>query len=374
MPIILIPIVIFLLFTLERYVSSNNWDKGLNAELKFQKEAVTEGESASLYEVITNRKIMPLFILQVSFQTGIGLKFGKETNATVSDRVNVLDVFGLGPYERVTRTLTLVCEKRGYYSILKTSLNSSGLFMPDIRYTTRDQNTSIYVYPKMLPDEKVDVPLKQLMGEIAARRYLYEDNFTFRGIRDYAPTDPLGSVNWKATAKTGDLKVNLHDHTVSSEIMIILNLEEPGILFESELLEDCIRLTLTLAVKLIDNGVPVSLLSNGKDKVSGENVQLKAGSSGEHITNFLRALARIDLKEKTTEPLSLQVNKRLFDNNGGNITYVYISSSRGNDAIKCAGELCDEQGRLLWLCPLTRSMDQESPGDNRIDFRVIWHE
>ena len=35
-----------------------------------------------------------------------------------------------------------------------------------------------------------------------------EDPFEYRGIREYQPYDDMRSVNWKATAKTGDLKVN----------------------------------------------------------------------------------------------------------------------------------------------------------------------
>ena len=105
MPIILIPIVLFLLYMAQRRIFNRYWQRGLMAELSFDQEAVTEGDEASLTEVITNRNFIPLHILQVNFQTDVGLFFKDTTNASVTDRVNVIDVFSLRFYEKITRNL-----------------------------------------------------------------------------------------------------------------------------------------------------------------------------------------------------------------------------------------------------------------------------
>ncbi|MBO6239847.1 MAG: DUF58 domain-containing protein [Butyrivibrio sp.] len=374
MPIILIPIVIFALYSFEKWLFGNYWDKGLMARLDFVEEAVNEGEKAHLQEVITNRNFLPLHILQVSFQTDKGLLFGAETNSSVSDRVNVTDVFSLGLYEKITRVIDFDCERRGYYSILKTSLKASDFFSPDIRYNTFEQHTNIYVYPLFLSAGKIEVPFRQLMGDVLSKRFLYEDNFTFRGIRDYSQADPQNMVNWKATARTGDLKVNLHDHTSSQEVKFILNVDEPGILFESELLEDCIRLTMSLAVRFIEENVPVSLLTNGRDKVTGENIRLLAGSSMLHVSSIKRALARIDLEKITPNSMAAIVEGELAGSDIGNTTFCYISTTRGDDSLKTADLLADKAGKLLWLCPLTKDMKQDGPANPRIDFKVVTHE
>ncbi|MBR4668798.1 MAG: DUF58 domain-containing protein [Butyrivibrio sp.] len=368
MPIFLIPIVLLILYALERALFHKYWERGLSVSLDFAQEAVTEGDEAGLVEVITNRNFLPLHILQVNFQTDIGLDFTDSSNFSVTDRVNVLDVFSLKFYERVTRKLSLSCKKRGYYNILRTSLVASDLFSPDIHYANRDQKTSIYVYPKELPDHVVAMPFQQIMGEVMSKRFLYEDNFTFRGIRDYAPTDIMSSINWKASARTGSLKVNLHDYTSSPEIMIVLNVEEPGILFETELLENCIRLTLTIAKKLISENVPVSLLTNGKDKVTDECINLQAGASNDHIRNFCRALARIDLVAKKTADIEGLVLNELSLGRSDLITYVFISTSKRENVLRTAEALTDKAGKLLWLCPLTKSMDQGNPMDKRVEF------
>lgn len=374
MPIILIPLVLYALYIFEKWLFGNYWDKGLLAQLSFVEDAVNEGDKAHLEEVITNRNFIPLHILQVSFQTDKGLFFGEDTNSSISDRVNVTDVFSLGLYEKITRKLEVDCAKRGYYSIIKTSIRASDLFSPDIRYTTFDQETNLYVYPRLLSGKDIDVPFRQLMGDVLSKRFLYEDNFTFRGIRDYSQTDPQNMVNWKASARTGDLKVNLHDHTSSQEVRLILNVDEPGILYESELLEDCIRVTLTLVVKLIENNIPVSLLTNGRDKVTGDVIKLMAGASAGHLESVKRALARIDLEKTVPHSMAEIVERAITWAEADNTIFCYISTTRGDDSVRTAELLTDRAGKLLWLCPLTRDMNAEPMANGKIDFKVIIHE
>lgn len=373
MPIILIPLILVLLYVLERKIFNRYWQRGLSADLSFEKEAATEGEEALLTEVITNRNLIPLHILQVNFQTDVGLEFMDTTNASVTDRVNVIDVFSLRFYEKITRSLRIKCKKRGFYSILQTSLVASDLFSPDIHYATRDQNTFFYVYPKLLERSEIDVAFEHLSGEAQAQRFLYEDNFTFRGIRDYAPTDQMSSINWKASARTGSLKVNLHDYTVSPEVRIVLNVEEPGILFETELIEDCIRLAATMAMRFVNGNIPVSLLTNGKDKATSEQVSLEAGASADHLQSIMRALSRIDLAKGTADMDQL-VDKELESGGLSQVIYLYISTSRREKAMNAATELADAKGKLIWMCPLTKSMDDTAPFDKRIEFVRILHQ
>ena len=368
MPIILIPIALYALYLLERWLFNRYWERGLSVNLQFDKEAVTEGEESSLTEVITNRNFIPLHILQVNFQTDVGLDFTDTSNASVTDRVNVIDVFSLRFYEKITRQLSMKCTKRGYYSILQTSISASDLFSSDIHYGNRQQQTFLYVYPKLKHLDELDVIFNQLMGEVMSRRFLYEDNFTFRGIRDYAPTDPQSNINWKASARSGGLKVNLHDYTASPKVKIILNVDEPGILYETELLEDCIRYALTLSSMLIEKNIPVALLTNGKDKVTGEVIKLEAGASKGHLSSVRKALARIDLTSKKPASIRKIIEEELSSLSGVTVTYIYISTSRRDDSVYAADRLAKKDGKLMWLCPLTKDMNQASPANAKIQF------
>lgn len=92
--------------------------------------------------------------------------------------------------------------------------------------STLNQNTYLYVYPRYLNIDCLDVPFRKMIGTMTSRQFLYEDPFEFRGIRDYTSTDPMNSVNWTASARTGELMVNVHDSTSSQEAIIILNLKQ----------------------------------------------------------------------------------------------------------------------------------------------------
>ena len=48
----------------------------------------------------------------------------------------------------------------------------------------------------------------RMLGEQESRRKYLEDPFAFASIRDYTMQDPMKNINWKASAKTGDLMVN----------------------------------------------------------------------------------------------------------------------------------------------------------------------
>ena len=76
-------------------------------------------------------------------------------------------------------------------------------------YETLENRDFFYVYPRLVDSDQMDISFQKIMGSSLARRNLYEDPFEFRGIREYAPTDPLNKINWKAAARTGELMVNL---------------------------------------------------------------------------------------------------------------------------------------------------------------------
>ena len=75
--------------------------------------------------------------------------------------------------------------------------------------------TALYVYPKAADAQRLDLPFRNLMGQALARRSLLLDPFETQSVRPYESYDPYRSVNWKATARTGELKVNVFSPTAS---------------------------------------------------------------------------------------------------------------------------------------------------------------
>ena len=63
---------------------------------------------------------------------------------------------------------------------------------------------------------------ERMLGIMQCSRHLYEDPFTFRGIREYTTSDPMKTINWKASARTGGLMVNTFDSVMTQKVMLYL--------------------------------------------------------------------------------------------------------------------------------------------------------
>ena len=377
MIILIVPAVILVLLMTERMLFRRCWDRELGAVLSFDAQPAVEGGTSSLTEVITNGKAIPVPVLEVGFALDTGLRLRDAGNQTVSDQTNAVDVFSVRGHEKITRKLTVVCRRRGYYVINRTSLVAHDFLSREAGYCNLEQNTHLYVYPGEFPPEGLELPLEKIMGEISTRRFLYEDIFLLRGVRDYVPTDPQSRVNWKASARTGSLKVNLSDHSAGQSVRILLNLDEPTIWYPEAVLEDSIRLAASLARVLIQRQISVSMLTNGEDMgrelgipAAAAGMALGEGVSAGHLARVNELLARIDLRLKRpafSGFLREETERAAGEGGQSGVTRVLISSSRREDVSEAAAGLSAVRGGLLWLCPLAKDMKDEPVPEN-VDF------
>ena len=377
MIILIVPAVILVLLVTERVLFRRCWDRELGAVLSFDAQPAVEGGTSSLTEVITNGKAIPVPVLEVGFTLDTGLRLRDAGNQTVSDQTNAVDVFSVRGHEKITRKLTVDCRRRGYYVINRTSLVAHDFLSREAGYCNLEQNTHLYVYPGEFPPEGLELPLEKIMGEISTRRFLYEDIFLRRGVRDYVPTDPQSRVNWKASARTGSLKVNLSDHSAGQSVRILLNLDEPTIWYPEAVLEDSIRLAASLARVLIQRQISVSMLTNGEDMgrelgipAAAAGMALGEGVSAGHLARVNELLARIDLRLKRpafSGFLREETERAAGEGGQSGVTRVLISSSRREDVSEAAAGLSAVRGGLLWLCPLAKDMKDEPVPEN-VDF------
>lgn len=340
------------------------WDRGLWVDIHFQDHPAVEGEEASLTEVIQNQKPLPLPILRVKFQIDRSLEFLGGENTSVSDKSYRHDIFSVMLYQKITRRLPFHCRRRGYYTVEGLDLLTYSLFFTGRMVKRLSANTHLYVYPSPVDPIRLSIPLRHLMGEIASRRYAYQDPFLFQGIREYQPFDAMSAVNWKATARTDELKVNVHGYTSSEEVCLLLNLESETVWEYASLKEESIRLAAALGQSLIAQGIPVSLYSNGADLLTGEPAFLPAGAAASHAVALLETLSRIDYQRGVT-PFSQLLNQ-IPARDGGRQIYVLLSTSQRTDSLVSIARLAgassgQDSASFLFLCPLHPDMDFRPP-------------
>lgn len=358
MKILLLLAAAGLLYLLQDFIYRNWWDKKLSVSIHFQDKAVLEGEEATLTEVIENRKLLPLTYLNVKFQVSRNLVFHNMENTSVSDFNYKSDVFSVLFHQRIKRKLVFSCQKRGYYEITQSDIISSNLLMTSEYVGTLPQSTYLYVYPRYLNIDRLDVPFKKMIGTMTSRQFLYEDPFEFRGIRDYTITDPMNSINWTASARTGDLMVNVHDSTSSQEAIIILNLETETVWVYEQLHEIAIRLAASISYYFLNASVPTRMICNGSDCITDQVAVIPTGSGLRHVNAIAEVLARIDLT-RTVVSCTEQI-KELTKATAGTASaplYIMISNSMSDSLQSAFHELIKTGSSAMWIAPLYEDME-----------------
>lgn len=346
------------MYLLQGYIYRKYWSENLTVSVDFSKKQVTKGEEVQLVEVISNEKILPLLMVRLKFIVDRSMKFlDMEDNFAVSDQCYKNDVFSLLFFQKITRTIPVQCMRRGFYTIEEADVVSSNLFL-NVQYVQhKPLYTELTVYPQLADGERLEIPFKKIMGEMLTRRYLYEDPFEFRGIREYSTTDTMSSINWKATARTGDFKVNVHDYTSSQEICILLNLEKETQWEDDFLLEECISLAAGLCDKFFGANVGVKLISNACDLYTKEPVLMEAGMSAAHMDTVLLNMARMDLKlpmESFVETL-----ERLSEKESGDTLYIMISVAFSTPLQKAYEKLAESRNGAVWILPYSNRPEFE---------------
>ena len=240
------------------------WSKNIDVKLWFASGAVYAGQETKLYEVIENRKQMPVPVLEVRFHTRKELDFTDTENTNVSDYIYKRDVFSILGRQKITREIPVKCTKRGKYKVSDAEITAYSLLYGRHYSKGIETPAELYVYPKMTDVSEIMSICEQMLGTIQCAKRLYEDPFAFRTIRGYTTDDPMKAVNWKASAKTGALMVNTFDSVQSRKAMVFLDVEDSGILKREDLVEESIAMAATIVRKLLRQSTEVGFAYNGE--------------------------------------------------------------------------------------------------------------
>lgn len=283
--------VLLLLVLALRTAYRRRWSRGLDCSLTFGAEYATEGDTVPLLEVLVNNKLLPFPVAEVDFHLDRRLRFADGRNTTVSDQTYRRDVFVLGPRQRITRRLDLECVGRGFFRVDEAGLLLKDLFLRQDFRTRFPQAATLYILPQPARPPQVELPYARVMGAILSRKKLLDDPFEFAGLREYTRGDPMKYINWKATARTGQLLTNLHESTLSQRVTLLLDVDTSTHPQGELLVEEVIRLASGLSRRLLSAGVELSLTSNGADAQTGDPWRLESAIGGGSFLQLQKRLA-----------------------------------------------------------------------------------
>jgi uncharacterized protein (DUF58 family) len=231
-------------------------------------------------------------------------------------------VFSLWPGERQHHEYRLHGRRRGYYR-LGPLVSLGGDLLGTAAYERHlGGDDWVIVYPRIVPLRDLGLPSQSPFGVLPSRQRLFEDPARIRGVRDYQPGDSLRRVDWKTSARVGQLQVRRYEPAIALETALFLNLAA------AEYPQAC-RLNATelgivvcasLAVHLAEQRQAVALVTNGNDLPrdvqpaagSGPTAALPLRKGREHLMHILDLLARVEVvpEDETAVPFLELLNRK----------------------------------------------------------------
>jgi uncharacterized protein (DUF58 family) len=300
MSIIFLLLIFFMFYLIQLTLIEKNWHRDLEVDIRFKDKEIFEGESTELLEEVRNNKLIPVWWLGLQMSIPRFIVFNKEEE--LKPRAKELrrkDFFTILSYEKLRKSLSVTAFKRGYYKIDEAVVSSGDLFNIYKFMLNKSYNASLTVYPRLIDTPEFKMYLNKLTGEVITKRHIIEDPFIFRGIRDYTINDSMKLVNWKASAKGSDLKVNEYDFAASQEVLILVNTEGFNQWDSDFLIEESLRLASSIASSFIEKGIPVGIRVNSPDFLGTGEVMLVPKNGKANLLAILEALARVDVSKTT---------------------------------------------------------------------------
>lgn len=278
------------------------WSKALFRRLAFSwhpsEQRVFIDEPVMLEVALENRKILPLPWFEWRLALGEHLRLeGERLAASAVPGLHYLVRRGaLGWYARDRRAFRLSPAIRGYHPIGPATLRSSDILgaWPSIAEVPTVEHLVVYPRVYRLPD--LGLPAERPFGDVRGGERIFEDPLRIAGLREYRPGDPLRRIDWKATARSGDLRCRVYEPSATRQLYLLLNVDTLEHAWEGYLSEELERLVSTaasVATWAAGARYAVGLIANGAYPDADRPIRLPPSRARDQLVLVLEALAVI---------------------------------------------------------------------------------
>ncbi len=230
---------------------------GIDASIEHPKEAY-QGETIPITITLTSKGLLSKYFLELWWQT----TFLEESS-------QMFFVAKLG--KKKILKADVLCEIRGTHQTGPLSIeNSFPLGINTFTVLFQDTIGEVIVFPAFVPIYNFAFSADEssiLHGDISSLQKGGHDEFI--SIREYKEGDSPRHIHWPASAKTGDLMVREYQDSLSSSLVIILDLHESYDIGTGKetTLEYAITIASSLSLYALDQGYRVTLFGHGEEKI-----------------------------------------------------------------------------------------------------------
>ncbi|PCJ63106.1 MAG: hypothetical protein COA73_05885 [Candidatus Hydrogenedentota bacterium] len=263
-------------------VSSRAWLAGLDCTRTISRTSIRQGDSVDISVTIHNKRGWPIpWIFMEDLYPGHCVKVGDNSRLAV-----------LMPGRSISFDYTLIFPKRGYHRIGPLIMETGDLFGLQKRFRTGQQQEYVSVMPTIAYIDTFNVASKRPQGPVKASNKIYEDPTRLAGIREYELGDPMNRIDWKASARTGELFTKIYEPSSVQGGTLILDLHADSYVSEEAARRQELAITTaaSMAYLLQISGEQLGLLTNGMDAAELAQYEVEAH----------RELSREDIEQKAS--------------------------------------------------------------------------
>lgn len=256
------------------------------------------GETINLSVTLKNSKILPMpwYEWRLALADTFMVDGELLASSAVPGSSFIVRRGALGWYQDHHWDFKLEARERGYHQIGPGSVKSADILGIFPKSKVDEVGLHVTVFPRVLSMEEFGLESDRPMGERKGRNRLFEDPLRLAGLREYRPGDPLKRIDWKATARTGELQSRLYEPSATQQLYLLVNIDTMAHSWEGYLkddLEQTISVAASVAVWASEHRFAVGILANGSFPEADRPIRLPPSRSRDQLTRVLEALAVI---------------------------------------------------------------------------------
>lgn len=280
---------------------ANTWSRSTIATRSRGDQEVKIGSRLPIEVELTNHSKMPvLWLLVEDLIPNWATIFDPPTLQIEGDRIKVL-LIGAG--KTCSLSYEIKCNRRGYFQIGPTVMETGDLMGMYRRYRVGTQPQYITVLPNIVALSSYEIGSRRPIGEIRMRENIMDDPTRLRGIRQWQPGDPMRSVHWAATARTGTLHSKIYEPSSIVGATLILDLHTSSNPENHEPVRCDLAVTAaaSIANSLHDANEPVGLATNGRD--AADRIRLEGWVGDHRVRGEAQASASMSSENERLRPV-----------------------------------------------------------------------
>lgn len=286
---------------------TRQWSDSVVAERKCNQLTAEIGDTVTVLVTVKHQGRWPVtWMLVEDLLPAHALMFEPPRLQVTGRRIELLS---LSPGGSKNLLYQMRCNRRGYFQIGPTVLETGDLFGLDRRYRVGAAPDFLLVYPEIVPLEGYELASRRPIGEVRMTYRLYEDPTRIAGVRQYQAGDPLNRVHWRATARTGVLHSKVYEPSTVAGATVLVDFHRGSHEARHEPVRSELAVTAAASIlnTLYQMGQQIGLVTNGRD--AADRVRCEGWASDSRTREVARRAAAMTAHSDRLRPITVPTGR-----------------------------------------------------------------